>query len=107
LYGFPHDGTDPWAKTRLEELKQWLEADHIACAKLLALSSSQLEAKKILEEAGFKVLGMVPSSHLTPEEIAKWKSPADGRTVYLMGKGFFQERGTRGVRTKRIRKSTR
>ncbi len=96
LNGFPTDGADVWTKAELEKLKTQVTGLGQKRAYLLSLNSSQKKAKKILEDAGFKVIAVWHTAHIdwNADEIKQWKDDyAKGKmnnnTIYLMGRGFW------------------
>jgi hypothetical protein len=63
---------------------------------VLSLNSAQTKARKILEAAGFKILGVTHTAHIdcVDGQVEKWKKDfaaggLNDNTIYLMGRGFW------------------
>jgi hypothetical protein len=97
LNGFPPDYATEWDANVFVKLQK--ELDRIKDSKrgyVLSLNGAQTKARKMLEAAGFKILGVTYTAHIdwAEEQIEKWKKDfATGKlnndTIYLMGRGFW------------------
>lgn len=92
MHGFPWGSENAYTAGQLDDLKKLIKGCSNLRGYILSLNSNQLAAKKILEDAGFKVIGVTHSAHIDhyPDQIAEWhKTKNNDQTIYLMGRGFY------------------
>ena len=106
LNGFPGDNNWDWDRKALDRLRDQVKQLDDQRGYVLSLNAFQLKAKKILIDAGFKVMGVTYTAHIdgNAHGIKQWKEDfAAGKlnkdTIFLMGRGFWaikkQKKGKR------------
>jgi hypothetical protein len=99
MNGFPGDANDQWTKGQLEQVQRQINALGKR-AYLCSLSAHQTKARKMLEDAGFKIMAVTYSAHIDfgwdgepNQRVKQWKENKnvlkDPQTIFLMGRNFY------------------